>query len=121
MQNKIEWIGLSFVRSAKDVRLLKTIIKRHKESKALVIAKIEKPVLAISDIDNIILSTDAIMVARGDLGVEVPSHKVPVYQKMIVQKCINQSKPVLIATQMLESMTDNISATRAKLMMLLTQ
>ena len=85
LQNKIEWIGLSFVRSAKDVRLLKTIIKRHKESKALVIAKIEKPE-AISDIDNIILSTDAIMVARGDLGVEVPSHKVPVYQKMIVQK-----------------------------------
>ncbi len=114
LQNKIEWIGLSFVRSAKDVRLLKTIIKRHKESKALVIAKIEKPE-AISDIDNIILSTDAIMVARGDLGVEVPSHKVPVYQKMIVQKCINQSKPVLIATQMLESMTDNISATRAEI------
>ena len=77
-------------------------------------AKIEKPE-AISDIDNIILSTDAIMVARGDLGVEVPSHKVPVYQKMIVQKCINQSKPVLIATQMLESMTDNIWATGAEI------
>ena len=55
------------------------------------------------------------MVARGDLGVEVPLHKVPVYQKMIVQKCIKQSKPVVIATQMLESMTDNISATRAEI------
>ena len=85
-----------FCKVKKDVRLLKTIIKKHKESKVFV-AKIEKPG-AISDIDNIILSTDAIMVARGDLGVEVPSHKVPVYQKMIVQKCINQSKPVLIAS-----------------------
>lgn len=114
LEEKIEWIGLSFVRSAKDVKALKKIIKRHKKSKALVLAKIEKPE-AISDIDNIILETDAIMVARGDLGVEVPSHKVPVYQKMIVQKCIKQSKPVVIATQMLESMTDNISATRAEI------
>jgi len=113
LEEQIEWIGLSFVRSAKDVNILKKIIKRHKKSKALVIAKIEKPE-AISDIDNIILRTDAIMVARGDLGVEVPLHKVPVYQKMIVQKCISQSKPVVIATQMLESMTDNISATRAE-------
>ena len=113
LDEKIEWIGLSFVRSAGDVNTLKKIIKRHKTSKALVIAKIEKPE-AISDIDNIILKTDAIMVARGDLGVEVPLHKVPVYQKMIVQKCISQSKPVVIATQMLESMTDNIFATRAE-------
>ena len=114
LEEKIEWIGLSFVRSEKDVKTLKKIIKRHKRSKALVLAKIEKPE-AISDIDNIILETDAIMVARGDLGVEVPLHKVPVYQKMIVQKCIKQSKPVVIATQMLESMTDNISATRAEI------
>lgn len=114
LEEKIEWIGLSFVRSEKDVKTLKKIIKRHKKSKALVLAKIEKPE-AISDIDNIILETDAIMVARGDLGVEVPLHKVPVYQKMIVQKCIKQSKPVVIATQMLESMTDNISATRAEI------
>ena len=113
LEQKIEWIGLSFVRSAEDVKKLKTIIKRHKKSQALVIAKIEKPE-AINDIDNIILETDAIMVARGDLGVEVPLHKVPVFQKMIVQKCIKQSKPVVIATQMLESMTDNISATRAE-------
>ncbi|MAO71568.1 MAG: pyruvate kinase [Flavobacteriales bacterium] len=114
LEEKIEWIGLSFVRSEKDVKTLKKIIKRHKKSKALVLAKIEKPE-AISNIENIILETDAIMVARGDLGVEVPLHKVPVYQKMIVQKCIKQSKPVVIATQMLESMTDNISATRAEI------
>lgn len=113
LEQKIEWIGLSFVRSAEDVKKLKKIIKRHKKSQALIIAKIEKPE-AINDIDNIILETDAIMVARGDLGVEVPLHKVPVFQKMIVQKCIKQSKPVVIATQMLESMTDNISATRAE-------
>jgi len=113
LEQKIEWIGLSFVRSAEDVKKLKKIIKRHKKSQALVIAKIEKPE-AINDIDNIILETDAIMVARGDLGVEVPLHKVPVYQKMIVHKSIEQSKPVVIATQMLESMTDNISATRAE-------
>jgi len=113
LDQKIEWIGLSFVRSAEDVKKLKNTIKRHKKSQALVIAKIEKPE-AINDIDNIILETDAIMVARGDLGVEVPLHKVPVFQKMIVQKCIKQSKPVVIATQMLESMTDNISATRAE-------
>jgi len=113
LEEKIEWIGLSFVRSSEDVGKLKKIIKKHKKSNALVIAKIEKPE-AIEDIDNIILETDAIMVARGDLGVEVPLHKVPVFQKMIVQKCIKQSKPVVIATQMLESMTDNISATRAE-------
>lgn len=113
LEQKIEWIGLSFVRSAEDVKKLKTIIKRHKKSQALVIAKIEKPE-AINDIEKIILESDAIMVARGDLGVEIPLHKVPVFQKMIVQKCIKQSKPVVIATQMLESMTDNISATRAE-------
>ena len=112
LTEKIEWVGLSFVRSANDVRILKKIIDKqnlpHK-----VIAKIEKPE-AIIDIDAIIESADAIMVARGDLGVEVPSHKVPVYQKMIVEKCITQSKPVIIATQMLESMTKNPTATRAE-------
>ena len=112
LKEKIEWIGLSFVRCAKDVQILKRIIKKEK-SKALIVAKIEKSE-AITDIDNIISATDAIMVARGDLGVEVPLHKVPVYQKMIVHKCIKKSKPVVIATQMLESMTDNIFATRAE-------
>jgi len=110
---KIEWIGLSFVRRAEDIVKLKKIIRKNKTSNALVIAKIEKPE-AITDIDNIITQADAVMVARGDLGVEVPLHKVPVYQKRIVEKCISQSKPVVIATQMLESMTENISATRAE-------
>ena len=110
---KIEWIGLSFVRRAEDIVKLKKIIRKKKTSNARVIAKIEKPE-AITDIDNIITQADAVMVARGDLGVEIPLHKVPVYQKMIVEKCIAQSKPVVIATQMLESMTKNISATRAE-------
>ena len=110
---KIEWIGLSFVRRAEDIVKLKKVIRKKKTSNARVIAKIEKSE-AITDIDNIITQADAVMVARGDLGDEIPLHKVPVYQKMIVEKCIAQSKPVVIATQMLESMTKNISATRAE-------
>jgi len=112
LNEKIEWIGLSFVRSADDVRALKKVIKKQKLHHK-VIAKIEKPE-AIKEIDAIIKEADAIMVARGDLGVEVPPQKVPVYQKMIVEKCINSSRPVVIATQMLESMTTNPTATRAE-------
>jgi pyruvate kinase len=112
LSEKIEWIGLSFVRKADDVRILKDIIaKRNLHHK--VIAKIEKPE-AIKNIDEIIDVTDAIMVARGDLGVEVPPQKVPVYQKMIVNKCIIHARPVVIATQMLESMLESPSATRAE-------
>jgi len=112
LSEKIEWVGLSFVRSSNDVIILKRIIdKQNLQHK--VIAKIEKPE-AINDIDSIIEVADAIMVARGDLGVEVPLHKVPVYQKMIVEKCITQGKPVIIATQMLESMIENPTATRAE-------
>ena len=112
LSQKIEWIGLSFVRKAKDVKDLKKIIKKQ-NSPHKVIAKIEKPE-AIKNIQKIIEASDAIMVARGDLGVEVPLQKVPVYQKMIVNKCIINSKPVIIATQMLESMTDSPTATRAE-------
>ena len=112
LSEKIEWVGLSFVRRADDVRILKEIIaKRNLHHK--VIAKIEKPE-AIKNIDEIIDVTDAIMVARGDLGVEVPPQKVPVYQKMIVNKCIVHARPVVIATQMLESMLENPAATRAE-------
>lgn len=109
---KIEWVALSFVRKAQDIKTLKTHVKKYKSS-IKVIAKIEKPE-AINNIEEIINVADAVMVARGDLGVELPLHKVPVYQKLIVDKCIKQSKPVVIATQMLESMTTNISATRAE-------
>ena len=95
-----------------SVSKVKKIIK-DKGMPHKVIAKIEKP-QAIKNIDAIIGASDAIMVARGDLGVEVPPQKLPVYQKMIVNKCMTHAKPVIIATQMLESMTDNPVATRAE-------
>ena len=94
------------------VKDLKKIIN-SRNSLHKVIAKIEKPE-AIKNINAIIDASDAIMVARGDLGVEVPPQKVPVYQKMIVNKCIMYAKPVIIATQMLDSMTDSPTATRAE-------
>jgi pyruvate kinase len=108
----IDWLALSFVRSATDIIDLKEIIKKKKK-KTRIIAKIEKPE-ALKDIDNIIEMTDGIMVARGDLGVETPFDQVPVLQKQIVQKCIYHSKPVIIATQMMESMITNFRPTRAE-------
>ncbi|MBL0046634.1 MAG: pyruvate kinase [Bacteroidetes bacterium] len=112
LKNDVEWIGLSFVRSVTDIIDLKEIIKHHGKT-TRVVAKIEKPE-AIAEIDNIIDMTDAIMVARGDLGVEMPMERVPLIQKMLVSKCINASKPVIIATQMMESMITNYSPTRAE-------
>jgi pyruvate kinase len=112
LQNDVEWIGLSFVRTVTDIVELKTIIHRSGK-KARVIAKIEKPE-AINEIDNIIDMTDGLMVARGDLGVELPMEQVPMIQKMLVNKCINASKPVIIATQMMESMITNFAPTRAE-------
>ena len=107
----IEWIGLSFVRSVNDIKELQKIID-SKNSPAKIVAKIEKPE-AIQEIDAIINETDAIMVARGDLGVEVPMERVPALQKMISRKCIKYSTPVIIATQMMESMIDSLSPSRA--------
>lgn len=112
LANNLDWIGLSFVRSAKDIEALKSII-RYKNNPAKVIAKIEKPE-AVIDIDSIIAVTDGVMVARGDLGVEVPLEQVPLIQKMILNKCIKQSKPVIIATQMMESMITSQRPTRAE-------
>lgn len=112
LQYDVEWIGMSFVRTADDIVKLKDIIASKGKS-ARVIAKIEKPE-AIDNIDAIIAATDGIMVARGDLGVEMPMEDVPVLQKMIVQKSRNASKPVIIATQMLESMITTPRPTRAE-------
>ncbi|MCX6230306.1 MAG: pyruvate kinase [Bacteroidetes bacterium] len=112
MENNVDWIALSFVRNARDVAALKKLIKSN-NSQASVIAKIEKPD-ALDDLDNIIDTADAIMVARGDLGVEVSFDRVPLIQKKIVNLCIKKSKPVIIATQMMESMITNFRPTRAE-------
>ena len=112
LQFDVEWIGLSFVRNAQDIVELKHIIQQHGSS-ARVIAKIEKPE-AIDNIDEIIAVTDGVMVARGDLGVEMPMEEVPLLQKMIARKCRAASKPVIVATQMLESMITTPRPTRAE-------
>ena len=112
LANEVEWIGLSFVRKAEDVIELKNIIKEA-NSRTRVIAKIEKPE-AVKNIDAIIAVSDGIMVARGDLGVEMAMEKVPVIQKSIVKKCNQAAKPVIIATQMMESMITSYRPTRAE-------
>ena len=112
MEEGVEWIGLSFVRDAQDVKELRNIIEEF-GSYAKIVSKIEKPE-AVVDIDQIIHATDAIMVARGDLGVEIPYSSVPMVQKMIVEKCHIKAKPCIIATQMMESMIESQSPTRAE-------
>ncbi|KAB2810129.1 pyruvate kinase [Phaeocystidibacter luteus] len=112
LDENVEWIGLSFVRNAEDVTELKRLIQKSGKT-AFVISKIEKPE-AVMDIDRILEETDGVMVARGDLGVEVPMQSVPLIQKMIVEKALMHSKPVIIATQMMESMIENMSPTRAE-------
>jgi pyruvate kinase len=108
----VDWIALSFVRSGRDILQLKKIIEdRGKHTR--IVAKIEKPE-ALEDIDAIIDAADAIMVARGDLGVEIPFDRVPMVQKQIVSKCIMKGKAVIIATQMMESMMTNFRPTRAE-------
>lgn len=108
----VDWIALSFVRRADDLLPLKKLIADRKRF-TRIIAKIEKPE-AIADIDAIIEMTDAIMVARGDLGVEIPFDQVPVLQKTLINKCIIAAKPVIVATQMMESMITNFRPTRAE-------
>jgi pyruvate kinase len=112
LEHDVEWVALSFVRSAADIVELKKLIdKAGKET--LVIAKIEKPE-AIRNLEEIIDASDGIMVARGDLGVEIKSEEVPILQKTIVEKSRRKAKPVIIATQMMESMIENPRPTRAE-------
>jgi pyruvate kinase len=112
ISHQVEWIGLSFVRNVDDIHQLRQIM-RDKNYDGRIIAKIEKPE-ALLQIDAIIQAADGIMVARGDLGVELPMEQVPMHQKSIVQKCIHAGKPVIIATQMMESMITNYTPTRAE-------
>ncbi len=109
----IDWVALSFVRSVEDVTSLRAIIK-EKGGKSKIISKIEKPE-ALQHLREIILASDAIMVARGDLGVELPLEQVPMIQKTIVSKCIHRAKPVIIATQMMESMIDRTRPNRSEI------
>lgn len=109
---KLDWVALSFVRTAAEVGQLKQILLERK-SAIRVIAKIEKPE-AVDNFAAILDVTDGVMVARGDLGVEVPSERVPLIQKMIIRKCNQQGKPVITATQMLESMIAHPRPTRAE-------
>lgn len=108
----VHWIALSFVRSAVDMEDLRERVEA-KEHKAKILAKVEKPE-ALRHLDAIIDASDAIMVARGDLGVEVPIEKLPRVQKDIIQRCIQKARPVIVATQMMESMITNFSPTRAE-------
>ncbi len=109
----INWLALSFVRTAKEINELRDILHKH-DSPLKIMAKIEKPE-AVKNIDSIIKATDSVMIARGDLGVEVAMEEMPLIQKNIIQKCIQASKPVVIATQVMESMIDMPRPTRAEI------
>jgi len=110
---EVDWIALSFVRFSQDLIDLQNLIKEHSEHKIPIIAKIEKPE-AVENIDKIVAYCDGLMVARGDLGVEVPAHEVPLIQKRLVLRAKNARIPVIIATQMMETMITSLTPTRAE-------
>ena len=112
LEHGVDWVGLSFVRNAEDVKLLLSLIAEASSS-AKVIAKIEKTE-AVEEFDDILEVSHGIMIARGDLGIEMPTEKVPFVQKMIIDKCMKAAKPVITATQMLDSMIRNPRPTRAE-------
>ncbi|MBS1743993.1 MAG: pyruvate kinase [Bacteroidetes bacterium] len=112
LEQKIDWVALSFVRKAIDIIALKKLIKAG-DSKMKVIAKIEMPE-ALKNLRDIIVESDGVMVARGDLGVEIPIEQVPVMQKDIIRKCMHRAKPVIVATQMMESMIDRTKPNRSE-------
>ena len=112
IDHKLDWVALSFVRKTADIVDLKKLI-RDRNSKIKVIAKIEMPE-ALKNLRDIIVESDGIMVARGDLGVEIPIEKVPVIQKDIIRKCMHRAKPVIVATQMMESMLDRTKPNRSE-------
>lgn len=112
LKNKVDFIAVSFVRSAADIKYVKSILK-YKKRELPVISKIERPE-AVENIDSIIKITDMIMVARGDMGVEISTEEVPIIQKRIIKKCNDAIKPVITATQMLETMIENPGPTRAE-------
>jgi pyruvate kinase len=113
IDQKLDWVALSFVRHVKDIVILRSRLNERK-SKTKIIAKIEKPE-AMTNIRDIIIESDGIMIARGDLGVELPIEQVPLIQKQIIRKCIHRAKPVIVATQMMESMIDRSKPNRSEI------
>src|SRR5437773_951499 len=112
LQVGVDYIALSFVREAKDIRQLKAVVERR-QHRPLIIAKIEDQ-QAVKNLQEIVAETDGVMVARGDLGIEVPYEELPIIQRKIVKTCLRVGKPVIVATHMLESMIDNPMPTRAE-------
>jgi pyruvate kinase len=113
IEQQCDWVALSFVRKVEDIIDLKRRLA-EKKSLSKVIAKIEMP-SALDDLRNIVLESDGVMVARGDLGVELPVEKVPMAQRDIIRKCIHRAKPVIVATQMMESMIDRVKPNRSEI------
>ncbi|MEO5946016.1 MAG: pyruvate kinase [Chitinophagaceae bacterium] len=104
IEHELDWVALSFVRSVKDLEGLRKRLN-EKNSKTKIISKIEKPE-ALENLRDIIVESDAVMIARGDLGVELPVEKIPLLQKQIIRMCLHRAKPVIVATQMMESMIE---------------
>ncbi|EKT4547739.1 pyruvate kinase [Flavobacterium psychrophilum] len=113
IEQKVDWIALSFVRTAEDLMELQDLIAKHSEHKIPIIAKIEKPE-GVANIDKIVAHCDGLMVARGDLGVEVPAHEVPLIQKKLIHRAKTARIPVIVATQMMETMITSLTPTRAE-------
>jgi pyruvate kinase len=113
IKEELDWVALSFVKRVADIEMLRGILDKNK-SKSKIIAKIEMPE-ALTNIREIILASDGIMVARGDLGVELPVERIPLIQKELIRKCIHRGKPVIVATQMMESMIDRVKPNRSEI------
>lgn len=113
IENQVDWIALSFVRTPEDLMELSDLIAKHSEYKIPIIAKIEKPE-AVENIDKIVAYCDGLMVARGDLGVEIPAHEVPLIQKKLILRAKTARIPVIVATQMMETMINSLTPTRAE-------
>ncbi|POS00968.1 pyruvate kinase [Flavobacterium croceum] len=113
IENKVDWIALSFVRTPVDLEELQDLIAKNSDHKIPIVAKIEKPE-AVENIDKIVAFCDGLMVARGDLGVEIPAHEVPLIQKKLIQRAKTARIPVIVATQMMETMITSLTPTRAE-------
>jgi pyruvate kinase len=113
IEQEVDWIALSFVRTPKDLEELQDLIAKHSSYKIPIVAKIEKPE-AVENIDKIVAFCDGLMVARGDLGVEIPAHEVPLIQKKLIHRAKTARIPVIVATQMMETMITSLTPTRAE-------